>query len=401
MDISTVLAALWGVLMLLQEPCQGVPQGGNAPPPVVFVPSSLPPWGAGTGSHQQAPTYESPHTSPIFVRAEPIPLSEPQGTGWRPMHNPASWLSQPHPDNSPISTGPSSYVFPGNSPPSPPITAPPSFPQVPQSPTTHPDWRTFVPSLPQHTVPQQTNTPAQLSNEIPPVRPILPATRGENTVQHPVSATDPATESLPDTTQATAATDATESFSINAVSDGHDSMHPQSNATPSSTSSDSSPFRVSGGVIDQNGVHRESVVTVGAKAGGSVTATPIETSTATTTVDKDSPNIESPDYPLAGGAVAGIVIGSIASVALLAGLITYIVLRRPFLKLLNGQGKSSTDNVAYIDDSVRSSYMNTHIELPKESSEEMTSLDNDSFLNSLEAVTIQNYWADTSKNTNV
>ncbi|KAL3200642.1 hypothetical protein MRX96_012923 [Rhipicephalus microplus] len=281
------------------------PKGANAPPPVVFVPSSLPPWGAGTGSHQQAPTYESPHTSPIFVRAEPIPLSEPQGTGWRPMHNPASWLSQPHPDNSPIST----------------------------------TGRTFVPSLPQHTVPQQTNTPAQLSNEIPPVRPILPATRGENTVQHPVSATDPATESLPDTTQATAATDATESFSINAVSDGHDSVHPQSNATPSSTSSDSSPFRVSGGVIDQNGVHRESVVTVGAKAGGSVTATPIETSTATTTVDKDSPNIESPDYPLAGGAVAGIVIGSIASVALLAGLITYIVLRRPFLKLLNGQGQ--------------------------------------------------------------
>lgn len=220
-------------------------------------------------------------------------------------------------------------------------------------------------------------------------------------MQHPVSATDPVTESLPDTTQATAATDATESFSINAVSDEHDSVHPQSNATPSSTSSDSSPFRVSGGVIDQNGVHRESVVTAGAKAGGSVTATPIETSTATTTVDKDSPNIESPDYPLAGGAVAGIVIGSIASVALLAGLITYIVLRRPFLKLLNGQGKSSTDNVAYIDDSVRSSYMNTHIELPKESSEEMTSLDNDSFLNSLEAVTIQNYWADTSKNTNV
>lgn len=99
--------------------------------------------------------------------------------------------------------------------------------------------------------------------------------------------------------------------------------------------------------------------------------------------------------------MAGIVIGSIASVALLAGLITYVVLRRPFLKLLHGQDKSSTDNVAYIDDSVRSSYMNTHIELPKENSEEMTSLDNDSFLNSLEAVTIQNYWADTSKNTNV
>lgn len=94
-----MLAALWGVLMLLQEPCQGVLQGGTAPSPVVFVPGgSLPPWEEGTGS-PQAPTYEAPQTSPIFVRAEPIPLSEPQGTGWRPMHNPASWLSQPHPDN--------------------------------------------------------------------------------------------------------------------------------------------------------------------------------------------------------------------------------------------------------------------------------------------------------------
>ncbi|XP_037507320.1 uncharacterized protein LOC119383314 [Rhipicephalus sanguineus] len=399
MDISTVLAALWGVLMLLQEPCQGVPQGGNAPPPVVFVPGSLPPWEAGTGS-QQAPTYEAPHTSPIFVRAEPIPLSEPQGTGWRPMHNPASWLSQPHPDNPPISTGPSSYVFPGNGPPPPPITAPPSFPQVPQSPTAHPDWGSSIPSTLQHTVPPQTNTLPQLSNEIPPVRTSSPTTPSENTVSHPISGTDPATERLPDTTQATDATDATVSLSVNTVSDGHDSVHQQSNATPSPTSSDSSPLRVSGGVIDQSSVHRESVATVNADAGGSATVTPNETSTPAT-VDKDSPNIESPDYPLAGGAVAGIVIGSIASVALLAGLITYIVLRRPFLKLLNGQDKSSTDNVAYIDDSVRSSYMNTHIELPKESSEEMTSLDNDSFLNSLEAVTIQNYWADTSKNTNV
>lgn len=227
-----------------------------------------------------------------------------------------------------------------------------------------------------------------------------PTTPSENTVSHPISGTDPETGGLPDTTQATAATDATVSLSVNTVSDGHDSVHRQSNATPSPTSSDSSPLRVSGGVIDQSSVHRGSVVTVDADAGGSATVTPNETST-TATVDKDPPNIESPDYPLAGGAVAGIVIGSIASVALLAGLITYIVLRRPFLKLLNGQDKSSTDNVAYIDDSVRSSYMNTHIELPKESSEEMTSLDNDSFLNSLEAVTIQNYWADTSKNTNV
>lgn len=397
MDISTVLAALWGVLVLLQEPCQGVLQGGNGPPPLVLVPGSVPPWEEGTGS-PQAPTYEAPHTSPIFVRAEPIALSEPQGTGWRPIHNPASWLSQPHPDNLPISMGPSPYVFPGSKPP-PPITAPPSFPQVPQGPVTHPDWGSSVPPTPRYPVPPQTHTSPQLSNDIPPVRTSSPTTPSENTVPHPVFTMEPATERLPDTTQATAATDATVPLSVNTVFDEHGNVHEQSNATTSSTSSDSSPLRVPGGLLDQKNAHRVGV-SVDAAAGGSVTVTPNETSTPAP-VDRDSPNIESPDYPLAGGAVAGIVIGSIASVALLAGLITYVVLRRPFLKLLHGQDKSSTDNVAYIDDSVRSSYMNTHIELPKENSEEMTSLDNDSFLNSLEAVTIQNYWADTSKNTNV
>lgn len=111
--------------------------------------------------------------------------------------------------------------------------------------------------------------------------------------------------------------------------------------------------------------------------------------------------MELPGDAMAGGTVAGIVVGVVALLAILAGATTYVVLRKPFLKLLNGQDKSSSENVAYIDDSVRTGYMNTHIELPKENSEEMTSLDNDSFLNSLEAVTIQNYWADNTKNTNV
>lgn len=35
----------------------------------------------------------------------------------------------------------------------------------------------------------------------------------------------------------------------------------------------------------------------------------------------------------------------------------------------------------------------------QENSEEMYSLDNDSFLNSLEAMTIQNYWADSIRHT--
>ncbi|KAH6936589.1 hypothetical protein HPB50_019774 [Hyalomma asiaticum] len=297
--------------------------GGTAPSPVVFVPGgSLPPWEEGAGS-PQAPTYEAPQTSPIFVRAEPIPLSEPQGTGWRPMHNPASWLSQPHPDNPPINTDPSSYAFPGGRPPPPPITAPPSFPQVPQGPTAHRGWGSSIPPTPRYTVPPQTNTLPQLPNDIPPVRTSSPTAPSENTVPQPVSATDPATEGLPDTTQATAATDATVSFSVNTVPEGHENMHQQNSVTPSSTSSGSSPLRVPGGVLDHKNVHQGSVP-ADATVGGSVTVTPNETSTPVT-VDRDSPNIESPDYPLAGGAVAGIVIGSIASVALLAGKYCYDV----------------------------------------------------------------------------
>lgn len=49
---------------------------------------------------------------------------------------------------------------------------------------------------------------------------------------------------------------------------------------------------------------------------------------------------------------------------------------------------SNADSSGYIDDSTM-----------KENSEEMYSLDNDSFLNSLEAMTIQNYWADNIKHT--
>lgn len=49
---------------------------------------------------------------------------------------------------------------------------------------------------------------------------------------------------------------------------------------------------------------------------------------------------------------------------------------------------SNADSTGYIDDSTL-----------KENSEEMYSLDNDSFLNSLEAMTIQNYWVDSIRHT--
>lgn len=389
-----MLAVMWGALVLLQDSCGGVPQGVGPPPSQLILVGS-PPWEE--ANPPPTTTYEAPHTSPVYVRAEPVSLSEPQGSGWRPIHNPASWLSQPHPDNPPISTGPSPFVFPGSRP---PIAASPPFPQVPQQPTTHPNWRSSIPFTSGHTAQPSTPPLPQLSNEIPP--PGTPGTTDENAVLHLAFPTRPEKEKPPETTQATAATDSTVPLTVNAaMSEEHTNVQQQGNATASSVSNDFSPLRVPSDLLDQKNAHSAGTSVDPATGGGSVTVTPNETSTPAPAVDKDLPNIESPDYPLAGGAVAGIVLGSIALVALLAGLITYVVLRRPFLKLLNGHSKSSSENVAYIDDSVRTGYMNAHIELPKENSEEMTSLDNDSFLNSLEAVTIQNYWADTSKNTNV
>lgn len=52
------------------------------------------------------------------------------------------------------------------------------------------------------------------------------------------------------------------------------------------------------------------------------------------------------------------------------------------------QALSEPDLSVYIDDSTI-----------RDNSDEMYSLDNDSFLNSLEAMTIQNYWTDTVKHT--
>ncbi|XP_076340748.1 uncharacterized protein LOC143241094 [Tachypleus tridentatus] len=111
-----------------------------------------------------------------------------------------------------------------------------------------------------------------------------------------------------------------------------------------------------------------------------------------------SPVSESQDSgqnALSSGTVAGIIIG-IISVAVLTGMTFLLLHHKDYCKAVNKMdSKYPPDN--YIDNSLATNYMNNHIELPKESTEEMTSLDNDSFLNSLEAVTIQNYWADSSK----
>ncbi|XP_015907152.1 uncharacterized protein [Parasteatoda tepidariorum] len=106
---------------------------------------------------------------------------------------------------------------------------------------------------------------------------------------------------------------------------------------------------------------------------------------------------------LSSGTVAGIVIAVLVCVTLLSSSVIYLLYKKYNGKCTSVvESKFNTDNCGYLDDSLRSSiYLNNHIELPKESSEEMSSLDNDSFLNSLETMTIQNYWADNSKNTKV
>lgn len=91
--------------------------------------------------------------------------------------------------------------------------------------------------------------------------------------------------------------------------------------------------------------------------------------------------------------IAAITGSCLATVVLLStmGSLGFIMYRRRYLnppQTLNSDKCSNPDSSGYIDDSTI-----------RDNSEEMYSLDNDSFLNSLEAMTIQNYWTDTVKHT--
>ncbi|KYN07573.1 hypothetical protein ALC62_01393, partial [Cyphomyrmex costatus] len=91
--------------------------------------------------------------------------------------------------------------------------------------------------------------------------------------------------------------------------------------------------------------------------------------------------------------VAAITGSCLATVVLLStvGSLGFIIYRRKYLnppQTLNSDKCSNPDSSGYIDDSTI-----------RDNSEEMYSLDNDSFLNSLEAMTIQNYWTDSVKHT--
>ncbi|KAM0726585.1 hypothetical protein ACS0PU_007769 [Formica fusca] len=110
----------------------------------------------------------------------------------------------------------------------------------------------------------------------------------------------------------------------------------------------------------------------------------------------DTDNGNKAEQQSSGTSAAGIaaITGScLATVALLStmGSLGFIIYRRKYLnppQTLNSDKCSNPDSSGYIDDSTI-----------RDNSEEMYSLDNDSFLNSLEAMTIQNYWTDSVKHT--
>lgn len=85
------------------------------------------------------------------------------------------------------------------------------------------------------------------------------------------------------------------------------------------------------------------------------------------------------------GIISIICVGIIGSLSAFSIMFVYVY-RRRFLN--KPQALSEPDSSGYIDDSTI-----------RDNSDELYSLDNDSFLNSLEAMTIQNYWTDSVKHT--
>ncbi|ALC49818.1 CG12991 [Drosophila busckii] len=92
-------------------------------------------------------------------------------------------------------------------------------------------------------------------------------------------------------------------------------------------------------------------------------------------------------YFLDAGAISAICF-TVFGICCTVGTIGIVLYRRRYVN--KPQALSEPDSSVYIDDSTMR---------VSDNSDEMYSLDNDSFLNSLEAMTIQNYWTDTVKHT--
>ncbi|XP_067665616.1 uncharacterized protein [Haliotis asinina] len=94
-------------------------------------------------------------------------------------------------------------------------------------------------------------------------------------------------------------------------------------------------------------------------------------------------------------AIIGIAVGAAVFVIVVACMVIFLCRRR---RTLSG---SKADLSTYWDDNVTLSYINGHLDYPKDLSDEMVSLDNDSFLNSLDSMSFSNVWAgENAKHTN-
>ncbi|KAF5284502.1 hypothetical protein FQR65_LT13517 [Abscondita terminalis] len=103
----------------------------------------------------------------------------------------------------------------------------------------------------------------------------------------------------------------------------------------------------------------------------------------------EAKNLEIPTSSLTAAGITGITLGCVSIIGVICA-VSFIMYRNygfNRLQVLNDRC-SNPDSSGYIDDST-----------VRENSEEMYSLDNDSFLNSLEAMTIQNLWTDSVKHT--
>ncbi|KAH8356222.1 hypothetical protein KR200_011341 [Drosophila serrata] len=102
-------------------------------------------------------------------------------------------------------------------------------------------------------------------------------------------------------------------------------------------------------------------------------------------------------YFLDAGAISAICF-TVFGVCCTVGTIGIVLYRRRYVN--KPQALSEPDSSVYIDDSTMRVKLDLiTFSLLQDNSDEMYSLDNDSFLNSLEAMTIQNYWTDTVKHT--
>lgn len=106
---------------------------------------------------------------------------------------------------------------------------------------------------------------------------------------------------------------------------------------------------------------------------------------------------------LTPGCIVAIVFGVLVSLVVILGVGGFMIWQRRTQNrpkvLGSDQGYAGSDSGGYIDDQVRVSYVNSQTDTPKGSPEDLISLDNDSFLNSLESMTIQNLWTDNIRHT--